>query len=139
MKLRRRIRLIISVVPLGLAALLLAQAAFGGKVPEIIVLDKCKKRKPPVKFFHVKHHKRIAKLGQNCTVCHHKGDPAKGPKAGKGCPSCHMKPVKGLGTCQDMSLKKNPFHARCIGCHKEQKKKGKLVKGPTRCNKCHVK
>jgi hypothetical protein len=39
-----------------------------------------------------------------------------------------------MGTMAEMSMKTNPLHVTCLGCHKEEAKKG-----PTKCNECHVK
>jgi len=90
--------------------------------PKSVVIDKCKKKKSGVKFDHAKH---VKTLKVKCKTCHHKGP-------GKPCHSCHMGKAKGkkLG-CAEMSMKKNPFHVTCAGCHKT---KGK---GPKKCKECH--
>ena len=47
---------------------------------------------------------------------------------------CHAGKRKGKKPgCAEMSMKKNPFHITCAGCHK------KLKKGPTKCKACHKK
>jgi len=51
----------------------------------------------------------------------------------KKCSQCHLDPKDKAPTMREMSLTKNPFHIRCIGCHKAQKK------GPIVCTGCHVK
>ena len=92
--------------------------------PRKVVIKDCQKKKPPVAFDHEKHAKTL-KIG--CKSCHHKG-------SGKKCVSCHAGKMKGKTPgCAEMSLKKNPYHITCAGCHK---KKGK---GPKSCGKCHKK
>jgi hypothetical protein len=36
-------------------------------------------------------------------------------------------------------MSKNPFHATCINCHKEELKKNAEAKAPTKCTDCHPK
>jgi Class III cytochrome C family len=93
--------------------------------PDKIVIDGCKKKKPAVHFNHALH----AKKGKiKCVSCHHKGKP------GSKCSKCHAGKAKGKKPgCAEMSMKKNPFHINCAGCHK------KVKKGPTKCKACHKK
>jgi hypothetical protein len=116
-----------------LAALLvfLAAALFAHHGPATININAAAKKQPGVPFSHEKH----AKLAASCDTCHHtqKGLKSDTEKVVK-CSTCHLDPkdpkVPGM---REMSLTKNPFHIRCIACHKEQKK------GPTACNGCHKK
>lgn len=117
----------------------LSAAAFAGAPPKgKVVIKECQKKKPPVTFDHGAHVKlaKDLKWKDGCATCHHKVD-GKMAKEHK-CTTCHSKPQGKLGTCQDMSMKKNPFHVVCITCHKSEVKAGK-VKAPTKCAQCHSK
>ena len=107
-----------------------ALAHYPGKVK----VDVAAKKQPPVTFDHAKHGDTLVK---SCDTCHHtnKGlTKAQTDKVDvKKCSECHLDPKGTVPSMRDMSLTKNPLHVRCIGCHKDQKK------GPTACNKCHVK
>jgi hypothetical protein len=95
--------------------------------PKTIVLDSCQKKKPAVTFPHQQHMKD---LKIKCKECHHKGKPGTSCSAAK----CHAGKAEGdKPGCAEMSLKKNPFHINCVGCHKKKKK------GPKTCNACHKK
>lgn len=113
-------RFICVVVLLGFVGA--TSAVIAGNQPTKIVIDKCKKKKSGVAFDHTQHSK---KLKIACKSCHHKGK-------NKSCFSCHKGKAKGkvLG-CAEMSMKKNPYHVKCAGCHK------KMKKGPRKCKQCH--
>jgi hypothetical protein len=132
----QRRRLAIAAVTVLMGVGLSVHVAAKKKAPaKKITIDGCKKKKPPVTFDHPAHVKAAKK---KCETCHHKVE-----KAGKKvapdkakCSDCHMKKQgEKLGTCQDKSKKKNPFHVQCIGCHK----KAKADKAPTKCKGCHPK
>lgn len=114
----------------GLIALSLvigASAVAAGAMPDSVNIDACKSKKSAVTMSHKKH----AKVA--CDTCHHtqKGlTEAKAAEAKK-CSTCHLNPKDKALNCQEMSPKKNPFHARCITCHKSSKA------GPTKCKECH--
>lgn len=136
----RAMRYLLAILMVGCFALtgsVLTATAKGKKQPpsKKITIDGCKKKKPPVVFDHPKHAKMIKEQKQDCQACHHLVA-NKAPSKDL-CSDCHMKPQGKLGTCQDMSQKKNPFHVRCVGCHKKMKAEGK--KPPTACNGCHAK
>ena len=48
-------------------------------------------------------------------------------------PLLQLLPKRRMKTPNQMSLKKNPFHINCVGCHKEQ------GAGPAKCDECHPK
>lgn len=110
--------------------LLAASLAFAHHGPATIIISGAAKQ-PPVPFSHEKH----TKLAKSCDTCHHT---QKGLKTDVGvkvvkCSTCHLDPKGKVPSMREMSLTKNPFHIRCLACHKEQKK------GPTACTGCHVK
>lgn len=107
----------------------LQPTAISKKPPKETVIKGCGDKKPPVKFPHAKHVKTLKEKGMKCKTCHHK----KGKVKTCSTKECHGKPQKGLKTCSDKSMKKNPFHKQCVGCHK------KLKKGPKKCKECHKK
>jgi len=100
--------------------------------PDKMVLNDCKDKKAGVPFAHKEHftENKIA-----CDTCHHtqKGLKAGSDTAVKKCAVCHLNPTDKAPSCQDKSTSKNPFHVRCIGCHKD---KGD-PKAPTKCTECH--
>jgi hypothetical protein len=103
--------------------------------PETLIIKAAQKKQPPVTFPHSQHSMKLVK---SCDVCHHtqKGLTAEHATATNviKCTVCHLDPKKpGMPGMREMSLTKNPFHIRCIGCHKEQKK------GPVVCTGCHKK
>ena len=119
---------------LTVAAVLLLTTTllFGHHGPVSVNIDAAAKKQPPVPFSHEKH---ATKLVKTCDTCHHT---QKGLKSDEGvkvvkCSSCHLDPKPNVPSMREMSLTKNPLHAGCIDCHKEQKK------GPTACTGCHVK
>jgi hypothetical protein len=112
-------------------ALAVGTAAIAHHGPEKILIKAAAKKQPPVMFSHAKH----AKVAKSCDSCHHtqKGLKSETEKVVK-CTTCHLDPKKpGIPSMREMSMTKNPFHERCISCHKTGKK------GPTVCKDCHVK
>jgi Class III cytochrome C family len=119
---------VIALFSLGLTT---ASAHHG---PVTTTINEAAKKQPGVPFPHEKH---ALKLVKSCETCHHtnKGltlDNADKAKVQK-CASCHLDPKGKVPSMRELSLTKNPFHIRCISCHKEQKK------GPVSCKDCHVK
>ena len=108
----------------------LAFAHYPGKVK----IDVAAKKQPAVSFDHAKHGDTLVK---SCDTCHHTNKGLTKAQADKvdvkKCSECHLEAQGKTPSMREMSLTKNPMHIRCINCHKEQKK------GPTLCNKCHVK
>jgi hypothetical protein len=100
--------------------------------PARVTIKSAAAKQPPVIFEHTKHETRA----KSCDVCHHdnKGLTKASKGAVKPCMSCHLD-VKGkvMPSAREMSLTKNPFHIKCLGCHKQAKK------GPVACNGCHKK
>lgn len=117
----------------GAAALvvaLCASPALSGDAPEKIVIKRCAKKKKPVTFPHGKH---VKKNKIACKKCHHKNKPGTACASG----SCHPMKAKGkVPGCQEMSIKKNPFHILCLGCHKTDARARK-AKAPRTCKDCH--
>ena len=117
-------KVLIAVVALGISgsmAVLYAKAP-----PKKVTLDQCKKKKPGVAFDHQAH---AMKRKIKCKTCHHNGKHQSCATA-----KCHLGKAEGKRPgCAEMSLKKNPYHITCIGCHKKEKKKG----APTTCKGCH--
>ncbi len=101
--------------------------AYAGTPPGKIVLDKAKNKKKGVAFDHKDHSETY-----KCQKCHHT---AKTDAEAESCYNCHGK-QEGIPDPGVQSLKKNPFHIRCRGCHSDLKKAGK-EHGPTVCGKCH--
>ena len=93
--------------------------------------------KKPATFDHKSH----IKLDISCGKCHH--DINHNPLTAEAigglpdgdrlqCGSCHTKDFNN----KKLRKRKDVFHARCKGCHK-QGIDGK--KGPTKCSSCHIK
>jgi Class III cytochrome C family len=117
---------------LAMLALFAAGTAMAG-VSTILTIDEAKAKQPGVAFDHSKHAAEFAKA---CDVCHHthKGLTKDSTDPVKNCAVCHLDPKdEKIPSMREMSATKNPFHIRCIGCHKEQKK------GPASCTACHHK
>jgi Class III cytochrome C family len=115
-----------------LAMLALFAAGTVAGVSTILTIDEAKAKQPGVAFDHAKHAAGLAA----CDVCHHtqKGLTKDSTDPVKSCAVCHLDPKdEKTPSMREMSAAKNPFHVRCIGCHKEQKK------GPTSCTECHKK
>jgi hypothetical protein len=111
-------------IMVGLGILGMGAGIAAKSQPKVVVIDKCKKKKSGVKFNHAKHTKE---LKVKCKQCHHKGKNKACASAG-----CHVGKAAGKKPgCAEMSMKKNPFHITCVGCHKKNKK------GPKKCKECH--
>jgi hypothetical protein len=121
---------------------LAALVAFATEVPEVpenITIDACADTKTAVEFPHKAHFELAA-----CVDCHHtsEGLTAETTKDMEvaTCASCHVEPEKAeTPICSEKSSKKNPYHIRCIGCHKEYKKEHADTKAPSKCTACHPK
>ena len=116
-----------------MAAMVFAGVAMAGEMPETLTIDDCSAKKSAVEFPHAAHLEVT-----ECTTCHHTAEGLTAETAGsmevKSCASCHLEPAEETTPgCSEMSLKKNPFHINCVGCHKEQ------AAGPTKCDECHPK
>jgi hypothetical protein len=127
-----RIRWIVSVLTILIATALFAHD------PQTITIKAAQKKQPPVVFAHGKHSGTLVK---QCDTCHHtqKGLTEKTATATSvvKCTVCHLDPKKpNIPSMREMSLTKNPFHIRCIGCHKTTTA---AKKGPTVCTGCHKK
>ncbi len=114
-----------------------AVMAYAEGIPEKITIDDCAKKKAAVEFPH-KAHMEVT----DCVTCHHtdKGLTAENVKDMdvKACATCHMNPEKAdTPDCSKSSKKLNPYHIRCVGCHKETKSKDAETKAPTKCTACH--
>ena len=113
--------------------LFFTSVAYAHHGPGTIKIDEAAKKQPAVTFDHSKHALTRAK---SCDTCHHT---QKGLKTDEGtkvvkCSTCHLDPKDAkVPSMREMSLAKNPFHIRCISCHKAEKK------GPAACTGCHVK
>ena len=116
-------KIIVLLAALALGAALFGTIAIAADNQEVIVIDKAQAKKPPVTFPHKAHQETNA-----CVVCHHT---AKGPDDAESCFKCHGQDPN-IPDPSQMSSKKNPFHIRCVGCHKE------VAAGPTKCKECHT-
>jgi hypothetical protein len=100
--------------------------------PTTVVIKSAAAKQPAVTFDHAKHEARA----KTCDTCHHdsKGLTKQSKTEVKPCMACHLD-VKGnvMPSAREMSMTKNPFHMKCLGCHKAEKK------GPTTCTGCHKK
>ena len=115
-----------------LLVLYCAVAMAGTTFPASVTIKEAAKKQPAVTFDHAKH----ATLVKTCETCHHTNKGLKKdakvdvPKRS----SCHLDPKDAKVTSmREMNLQKNPFHVKCLACHKTEKK------GPTACGGCHVK
>jgi hypothetical protein len=112
--------------------LLLATALLAHHGPATITIKAAQKKQPAITFSHEKH----TKFAKSCDTCHHtqKGLTAEKAADVVKCTTCHLDPKDAkTPSMREMSMTKNPFHMRCVDCHKEQKK------GPTACTGCHKK
>ena len=118
---------------IGVLSVFVATALLAVTVPEKVTIEAAKSKQPAVTFDHAKHATTYAR---SCDTCHHnqKGLTKDTKEPVKKCTSCHLD-TKGavMPSAREMSMTKNPFHIRCAGCHKTEKK------GPVACNGCHVK
>ena len=117
-------------IGLGIVALLIAVAPIAAETPDATTIDDCVSKKSAVDFPHAAHFEVT-----ECTTCHHTDE---GLTADSGeaqpCGECHTSPEAAeTPACSQMSLKKNPYHINCVGCHKEQEA------GPAKCDECHPK
>ena len=121
-------KLLTVLITLGIMGMVTGLAAKAP--PKQVTLDKCKKKKPGVAFDHEAHSK---KHKIKCDQCHKHKDGKK--KKGKCSDAkCHAgKAADKKPGCAEASLKKNPYHIKCVGCHKKNKK------GPKKCKECHKK
>lgn len=100
--------------------------------PETATLGECGEKQAAVTFPHQAH----IDHGTPCVTCHHTDEGLTAESEGdvQKCTACHLNPTdEATPSCGEMSLKKNPYHAACMGCHKEE------GKGPTKCTECHPK
>lgn len=121
----------ITVLGILAIALLATVAAAAHHPTGDIVIDAAADKQAPVTFPHGTH----VEVVDDCTTCHHtsEGLTAESDMKVPKCSECHLNPEGDVPDMAQMSLKKNPLHAGCIDCHKEE------AKGPTKCNECHVK
>lgn len=121
-------------ISIALVLFCLAATVALAHYPAKVKINEAAKKQPPVTFDHAKHGDTLVK---SCDTCHHTNKGLTRAQADKidvkKCSECHLDPKGTVPSMREMSLTKNPMHIRCLGCHKEQKK------GPTACNKCHVK
>ena len=113
--------------------------AFATEVPEKITIDACADAKTPVEFPHKAHFELTT-----CVDCHHTSEGLTAETAKDlevaTCASCHVEPEKEeTPICSEKSSKKNPYHIKCMGCHKEHKKENADTTAPTKCTACHPK
>jgi hypothetical protein len=106
----------------GAALLLLLPAVLFADSPDDFLLSHQKEfgslSRAAVVFPHTAH---MSFEGVSCGTCHH---PADAPAQ---CATCHGTPL----------ALRQAFHALCITCHENQKKKGRVT-GPRTCGECHA-
>lgn len=108
--------------------------------PEEMTLDSCGDTRAPVEFPHKAHFDDL-----ECTTCHHSQEEmtleaVQGGMEVELCADCHVEPEEvDTPNCTEKSLRKNPFHITCVGCHKEEKKEDESLSVPTKCAECHPK
>jgi hypothetical protein len=126
----------VSVGVLIVAASVFLVTVRAADAPEMITLDDCGSKQPPVEFTHGKHAQSI-----ECATCHHtQPDLTASSGEAEACASCHKEPEDPkTPTCSHISPTKNSFHIQCMGCHKTEKKKDAALKAPVACKECHVK
>ena len=122
-------------ISIVLALCFFSVSAWAHHGPVTTKINSAAKKQPAVPFSHEKH---ALKLVKTCDVCHHTQKGLKAEGTGMDvvkCSTCHLdpKPPSKAPSMREMALTKNPFHIRCISCHKTEKK------GPTVCTGCHVK
>ena len=128
----------IFLVALAVLAVSTALVALA-EIPENITIDACAVAKAPVEFPHKAHFELT-----DCVTCHHTSEGLTLETAADmevaSCGSCHIEPEKAeTPLCSEKSLKKNPYHISCVGCHKETKKENADTTAPTKCTDCHPK
>jgi hypothetical protein len=125
---------------LGVLAIMAAATLVAfAEVPENITIDACADTKAAVEFPH-KAHFEFA----DCVTCHHTSDGLTAETMAdmtvETCGSCHIAPEDAATPlCSEKSLKKNPYHISCVGCHKEHKAEHADTTAPTKCTACHPK
>ena len=111
----------------------IATAVFAHHGPVTVKIDAAAKKQPAVTFNHEKHaHAHV----KGCDTCHHTQKGLVNSEKTKvvPCRTCHLDPKDPkVPSMREMSMTKNPFHTRCVQCHKTEKK------GPTACTGCHKK
>ena len=124
-----------SLLGIGFAivAMMFAFGAMAGEPPESVTIDDCVDKKAAVEFPHAAHYEVT-----ECTTCHHTSEGLTADTVGsmevQACGACHTSPEEATTPdCSQMSLKKNPYHITCVGCHKESSA------GPSKCDECHPK
>jgi len=123
-----------AILVFGVASMVVAKTA--KEAPETVKIDDCVAKKAAVDFPHGKH----VKL--ECKTCHHNQPTLKAgtDEVVKPCGECHVNPEKAeTPKCSEMSASKNPFHMKCVACHKEELAKDATKKVPTKCDECHPK
>ena len=117
---------------IALVTLFVASSALA-HYPTKVNIDQAQSKQPSVTFDHAKHGDTLVK---SCDTCHHMNKGLKKADAGKvevkKCAACHLNATGKVPSMKAMGPN-NPFHARCINCHKTEKK------GPAACNGCHKK
>lgn len=115
-----------------LLLLTVAVATYAVTVPEKVAIKAAVAKQGPVTFDHAKH---ATKYVKTCDTCHHtqKGLTKDTKGEVKKCSACHLDAKGKVPSARDMTMTKNPYHIRCAGCHKTEKK------GPVVCNGCHAK
>jgi len=96
--------------------------------PEKITLSEYNRGAGLVTFTH-KNHGKSGKRTTHCATCHHTTIEQIVPKK---CSTCHEE--KQTQTTPDISF---AFHKSCIGCHKDEMKRGTAGVSLT-CDSCHV-
>ena len=117
---KRNITVIAVMVLTGLvlsAGMVLAHHPTG-----VITIDGAQAKKAPVTFPHGQHAGDI-----DCVTCHHTSE---GENVEEACFDCHGQDPEAPDPSVS-SLRDNPFHALCRGCHKDN------GEGPTSCSACH--
>jgi hypothetical protein len=111
---------------------LIATIAYAVTVPEKVTISAAAAKQGPVTFNHAKHATTLVKT---CETCHHnhKGLTKETKAEVKKCTGCHLDTKGKIITMRDPTMVKNPFHIRCVSCHKAAKK------GPVICTGCHAK
>ncbi len=120
------------LVLLAIIAIFAAATIWAAAPPATITIDEAKAKQPGVTFPHEKHFA----IAKTCDTCHHtqKGLTKDSKEEVKKCSACHLDPKDAkVPSMKEMSPTKNPFHIKCVGCHKAEKK------GPTSCTQCHKK
>ena len=108
--------------------------------PEEITLESCGDTQASVTFPHKAHFENV-----ECTTCHHSQEgltleAAQGGMAVETCSSCHVEPEEeSTPNCAERGRTKNPFHIRCVGCHRESTAEDETLSAPTKCTECHPK